>query len=330
MPQSSQHGQLIWADLSSYNPATTRPFYTTVLGWQFEGDDYGIGLTGGRPVAGLYQMPEKFVDMGMPSFWMSYIQVDDVTATAQRAADTGAIVEIGPSDFANGGRYALIRDPLGAGFTVYEGPDMTGTTEGAGSRFAHALFVSDAAKVMPFYEGLFGWRFISLTKDSWEISTPSGSTGAHLYEVPDPAVRGKEQYWAVIFNGDAGAAARATAEGGQVIAEIPLHQGKAVVIADPDGGTFMVRPNGQAPAQSGGSPMTFRWKAWAGLALIYLSIATGWSWISALFFALWTVLGLKDRATYLLEPISRSEAPLLYWLTLATYAALVPLLLIYG
>ena len=64
--------------------------------------------------------------------------------------------------------------------------------------------------------------------------------------------------------------------------------------------------------------------------MIYLSIVTGWSWISALFFALWTVLGLKDRATYLLEPISRSEAPLLYWLTLATYAALVPLLLIYG
>lgn len=330
MPHPSQHGQFIWADLSSYHPAKTRPFYTEVLGWQFEGDDYSIGLTGGRPVAGLYQMPEKFVDMGMPSFWMSYIQVDDVTVTTQRAADTGAIVEIGPSDFANGGRYALIRDPLGAGFTVYEGPDMTGTTEGAGSRFAHALFVSDAAKVMPFYEGLFGWHFAPLTGDSWEITTSTGSTGAHLYEVPDPAVRGKEQYWAVIFNGDAGTAARATAKGGQVIAEIPLHQGKAVVIADPDGGTFMVRPSGQPPTNAKAPSTPFKWKAWAGLALIYLSIVTGWSWISALFFALWTVLGLKDRATYLLEPVSRSEAPLLYWLTIATYAALVPLLLVFG
>lgn len=324
-----QHGHFIWADLSSYRPDVTRPFYIATFGWQFsEAGGYATATCDHASVAGLYQMPKTFIDMGMPSFWMSYIQVDDVATTVDLARANGAKVELGPDTFQNGGQFALIRDPLGAGFTVYQGPNMSDVGTASGTRKSHALFVSDAAQVMEFYETLFGWQFRPLSDDSWQIEG-SGSAKAHLYQVPDAAIRGKEQYWAVMFNADAETSIRAEAAGGQVIADMDLHDGATQVIADPDGGRFFVQVTSDiAPKVTAKPPI--KWKAWVGLALIALSVATGWAWISALFFAIWAALGLRGRATYLLEPISRAEAPVLYWLTLATYAALVPLILIWG
>ena len=117
------HGEFIWADLSSYRPDVTRPFYSQIFEWSF--DDYAA-LVSKRPTSGLYQMPQKFIDMGMPSFWMSYIAVDDVEAAVKTAGEMGGKVELGPAPFVGGGEYALIRDPLGAGFTVYNGTALEG------------------------------------------------------------------------------------------------------------------------------------------------------------------------------------------------------------
>lgn len=371
----SQHGTFIWADLSTFRPSITTAFYGSLFGWSFADagahggkDDsmdggvagYTVATTKADPVAALYPMPQTFVDMGMPSFWMSYIAVDDVAACAALARDLGARVELGPAPFGSpnasakdggedGGTYALIRDPLGAGFTVYQGPDFApDTTDQNGppnTRQGHALFVSDAQAVIPFYQALFGWDFAPLTSDSWAITSAQDPTAdgalAHLYEIPDPRVRGREEYWAVLFNGPADAAQVASSLGGSHVADIDLHEGSVQVIADPDGGTFMVLPNGTARAATVGdtprnatatppaTPPT-KWKAWTGLALIALSVMTGWSWISALFFALWAVMGIRDRATFLLEPVERADTPLLYWLIIGSFAGLSPLILLYG
>lgn len=304
------HGSFIWADLSTFRPATTLRFYQDLFDWRIDPGDYAVAQTSAAPVAGIYLMPDRFAKMGMPSFWMSYIAVDSVAQAVDTARALGGRVELGPADFEGGGQYALIRDPLGAGFTVYQGDAL----QGGGNRLGHALFVSDASAVIPFYQGLFGWDI-----SGSEIRAKERVI-AHLYEEPDAAKRGTEQYWAVLF---AGRSDRIAALGGAVIGTTDLHQGTATLAQDPDGAAFLVLdtpPERNAP--------DFPQFAWAGLAVIILGIALDWPWLWAGFFAVWAIKGVRDGATYLLQPILRDTHPVLFWATICTWIAIAALYLL--
>lgn len=318
-----QHGTFIWADLSSFRPEVTKEFYRKVMGWRF--DDYVASVSAG-PVAGLFEMPAKFQAINMPSFWMSYIAFDDVSAVTEIAKAKGGKVEVGPEPFEGGGTYALIRDPLGAGFTVYSGSALEGGATGLGARAGHGLFVSDASAVTGFYNALFGWE-ISNAKDGVSEIMQDGVCIAHLHEIPDPAIRGKEQYWGVFFRHPDLKAAEAEiiAQGGTILAHVKLPEGAALLARDPDGGAFFL-------LGGGGNVITaktpFRWKAWLGLGLILLSLGTGWTWIWAVFLTVWVWTGLRDKATWLFEPIPRDGAALLYWTLMILYGGLAVLALL--
>lgn len=320
------HGDFIWCDLSSFHPAQTQAFYTSVLGWEFAGEGYAIAYRANHPVAALYEMPAKFQNIKMPSFWMSYIAVDDVALVTARATELGGKVEVGPTPFEGGGQFALIRDPLGAGFTVYQGNALDGALTGAGGRLGHELFVSDASAVIPFYRELFGWQISAAQRGSHSI-TNAGRRIAHLHEVPDPAIRGKEQYWAIVFD-TAGAtletfADQVTQAGGQVVVRADLPDGPAMILRDPDGAAFFVRAaQGEDALVVAPKTGLRHWRSILGLALIALAFVTGWAWIGAVFSAVWVVMGLRDRATYLFEQVTREAAPMLYWLILLSFAAL--------
>ncbi len=233
------HGIFLWADLSTYRPDMTRAFYTGLFGWSC--GDY-VCSTRGQPVAGIFEMPQTFQRIGMPSFWMSYIGVDDIARTVADATAQGGKVELGPEPFAGGGQIALIRDPLGAGFTVYQGPALSGAAQGEiGTRIGHGLFVSDMRAVIPFYQSLFGWDFDTLGPGFYAVRA-AGKTIFHAHEIPDPAVRGKEQYWAVLFAvADINAArAQVMATGGAEIAAVDLPEGPAALMQDPDGAAFFI------------------------------------------------------------------------------------------
>lgn len=321
------HGSFIWADLSSFRTDITRKFYSDLLGWRF--DDYAASTSFG-PVAGLYEMPAKFQAINMPSFWMSYIAVDDVAKAVEIADANGGKVEVGPIPFEGGGEMALIRDPLGAGFTVYKGTALSSSAKGSGAKLGHGLFVSDASAVTGFYEQLFGWDFLPTTDGAHEILS-GGKRIAHLYAIPDEAIRGKEQYWAVYFGTPSLANARqkVVAAGGEILAETEIHEGKTLIVRDPDGGTFwLLETNDTAPSAQPTS-VPFKWKAWLGFFLVLASAFTVSTWPWVIFLGIWTWTGLKDRSTYLFENITCEDDPLLYWLLLITYGALTVLAVMY-
>jgi len=80
------NGRFAWVDLSTFDVSAARTFYSAVFEWTFRGSesDYGICVAGHTAAAGLYEMPDRFQAINMPSFWMSYVQVDDLEHTPIR------------------------------------------------------------------------------------------------------------------------------------------------------------------------------------------------------------------------------------------------------
>lgn len=228
-----------WCDLSTFRPSVTKPFYARLFGWQFDGtSDYDYASVGGAEVAAVFQMPDKLREIGMPSFWMSYVSVPDVAAKVEIARGSGGRIELERPD------HALIRDPLGAGFTVYQDAQPA-MPDGLGTRAGHAYFCSDIAAVEPFYKALFGWEFDALGESVWRVRSQDGEQMCFAYQLPD-AVRGKEQYWAVLFNTGSLASATETALSAGATGHVStvLQEGPASLIHDPDGAAFFLIESG--------------------------------------------------------------------------------------
>ena len=189
-----------WCDLSTFDVDKARAFYERVFGWSYRDDaGYLTARAGRQPAAGLYLMPDVYRDMGLPSFWMSYIRVENLDEKADTAVALGAIQEVPPTAFDSRSRFALVRDPSGAGFTLYEGPDLAGRGSAPGRLLWNELQLDRLDTVAAFYEGLLGWQFTKDTDAPGRYLVESaGSPVASIQEI-DPALKGRFNYWMVFF-----------------------------------------------------------------------------------------------------------------------------------
>ena len=99
-------------------------------------------------------------------------------------------------------RFALIRDPSGAGFTLYEGPDLGGRDRRGrpGNMVWNELHVPALGLVERFYRELFGWDIMPDPSLSYRhtVHSASGDSIASILELDEQA-KGPKNYWAVVF-----------------------------------------------------------------------------------------------------------------------------------
>jgi uncharacterized protein len=118
-------GSLTWTELSTRDTEAAKTFYTSLLGWK-EKTSSGGGMTytefsvADEPFAGMMEMNAQMVEMHIPPHWLSYFQVTDVDATASKAKELGGSVAVPPMDIPGAGRFAVIQDPSGATFALYQ------------------------------------------------------------------------------------------------------------------------------------------------------------------------------------------------------------------
>jgi len=227
----------IYADLSTYTLRESIAFYKRVFGWQFYKQDNGyFAYAGNRLVVGLYETPERFQQINMPHFWMSYIQVNDIAKTVASARELGGIIEMEQS-IAGFGKVALIRDPQGAGFTIYEGEKLTSTrTEGSVNTLIwNELHVSDAEKIIPFYEGIFDWQFHRRDSGHFEIYSGANRHMADTWVISN-AYKSKYEYWVCTFGVKSlqESFQKILANGGSLIVD----EGERMLCADDSGQAF--------------------------------------------------------------------------------------------
>jgi len=328
----------IWADLSTFDIQSAKHFYSQCFGWGFQDidADYTLCQAHQCPTAGLYTMPEEFQSIGMPSFWMSYIQVDRLDEIVVLAEQHGAKIEIKPQPAPGGGVIALIRDPAGAGFTCYEGEGLGSTDEDGhlGRVVWNELHVSDLETVESFYTSVFGWRIQATgVPNRYDIFPSTDDTEPMAgIQVTNNDIKGDKEYWGVYFSVDnfANAETNINQSGGQVVAEQALGTRPALLAYDPQGAAFYIVEGKHNPQIEGSETDKYahKWRAVLGLVIVAIAVLTEANWVWGLLFLFWIVPDIQRGSTHFMEYVERRKNPVVYWLIIATWLALSIYLLV--
>ena len=114
-------GALSWNDLITPDVEASAAFYRALFGWEIteiegSGGQYWSITNAGRLNGGMMPMPP-----GAHPAWNLYFACDDADATIARARELGGETVMGPIDVPNGSRFAVLRDPSNAVFSVASG-----------------------------------------------------------------------------------------------------------------------------------------------------------------------------------------------------------------
>lgn len=119
----NEPGSLCWNELNTRDPEGSATFYTDVFGWTHTAQQgptgtYGELHLGDRVIGGMVDMRGRVPDE-IPAHWNVYFAVEDCDATLTAARELGGAVVVGPFDIPVG-RFAVLRDPQGATFSVIQ------------------------------------------------------------------------------------------------------------------------------------------------------------------------------------------------------------------
>ncbi len=325
-----------WIDLSTFDVGAAKKFYRNVFDWDFIPDSSGYISCSSQetPSAGLYVMPEFLQKIHMPSFWMTYIAVEDVKAIATKARELGGKIEL--EEQKDWGKIVLIRDPAGAGFTCYQGDALkTERDLSSHGRWGWSeLFVSDISLVRSFYTSLFDWSIENETDDRYAIFNKEKEKIASIQIAPNE-IKGEKEFWAVYFTIRDQKAAKISIEqaGGRVIDGHKNTDGKHLLAYDNQGAAFLITESKQQKPKAIGLPHSYKaqpklkWRSLIGLIMIYLIILFEQNWAWGALFLFWVIPDLKSGTTYFIEPLSRRSNPFLYWTVVLTWLLLAIYLL---
>src|SRR5262245_25482647 len=130
-------GAFCWAELATSDDEGAKKFYTNLFGWDAQGNPMGEMGTyymmrlGGREVCAMYKLGPQM--KGVPPHWMTYISVENVDATVKKAESLGAKVMNPAMDVYDFGRMAVLSDPTGATFSLWQPKQHPGATVRGGN-----------------------------------------------------------------------------------------------------------------------------------------------------------------------------------------------------
>jgi predicted enzyme related to lactoylglutathione lyase len=282
-----------WVDASEPEPEAALDFYGGLFGWEFEDTmppspegkyfiargaaksssifDTSGDLRSGD-VAAIRSIPEAAPPRAV---WNTYFWVDSADEAASKVRDAGGGVVMEPFDFMDACRMAVVTDPEGAAFGVWEAKEHKGArlVNDPGALVFNGLNTRDVEGARSFYGSVFGWQTTAigggaegwtlpgygdwlerehhpeLRKQMAEAGAPEGfeNVVASIIPIADDQ-SDTPAHWSVTFAVDDadGTAKRATERGGKVILapfdapwSTPTYTIRVTVIGDPQGATFI-------------------------------------------------------------------------------------------
>lgn len=274
MPERDRYiaGVPCWIDTNQPDPEAAVAFYGALFGWEIEdatapGSEthYFMARLRGGDVAGIGPLAE-----GAPSAatWDTYIWVESADETVAKVRAAGGDVVTPPLDVMEAGRTAVLSDPEGAVFCVWQPGRHRGAqvVNEPGSLNFNNLNTHDPEGAKAFYGAVFGWGTMPMggRAEAWtlpgygehlellnpgtlermaSVGAPPGFADVVATLTPLPA--GHDDvgpHWSVTFaTADADATARKATELGAQILAPPFDAPwvRMTIIADPQGASFI-------------------------------------------------------------------------------------------
>jgi predicted enzyme related to lactoylglutathione lyase len=253
-------------DTSQPEPEAAVVFYRGLFGWEFEDamppgseGEYFIARLRDGDVAAVGSIPQGAPPRAM---WNTYVWVDSADDTSSLAIEAGGRALMEPFDVMEAGRMAVLADPQGAAFCVWQAKEHKGAqiVNEAGSLNFNVLNTTDVDAAKRFYGDVFGWTTLELGNgefwtlpaygDHLEELTPgfrkmTADMGAAGFEDVVAAIRPIDgdapPHWGVQFSTDDADSTAQTAEalGGELLmppTDVPW--ARITLIRDPQGATF--------------------------------------------------------------------------------------------
>ncbi len=253
-----------WVATFHPDPEKAVGFYTELFAWEATNlmppespSEFYVCKRRGRDVAAIGSERD-----GAPSLpaWNTYIWADSADDTVAKVTNAGGSVVIEPSDRRDVARVAVVADPEGAVFGVWQPGEHRGAqlVNEPGAWSMSQLNTRDPEGAKVFYGAVFGWETDTFDMGEGEISLwrlpgyVGGEPGQPVSRevvgvmVPlsgDGSPEDASAHWSVDFwVDDVDAAALKAAELGGEVKMRPFYTsvGKTAILTDPQGATFSV------------------------------------------------------------------------------------------
>jgi len=235
-------GTPVWVDLASPEPVEAAFFYCGLFGWDAldlgpDADGHKMFSLNGKRVAAVGFSQER-----QPPAWSLYLATKDADAAARSVVAAGGTVVAPPLDVLDQGRMAILRDPSGAVFSVWQPTRMNGAElmGEPGSYTWAELNTRDLTSAEGFYCRVFGWGVRRGPSSAggaafteWQVGERSFGGCIDMSGMPVPAEI--PPFWLVYFGVlDVDAAAAKVAELGGRVETGPsdFRGGRLAVVSD--------------------------------------------------------------------------------------------------
>jgi uncharacterized protein len=257
-----QPGVPCWVETWHDEPEPTIRFYRGILGWEAENTlppeaegTFNMCRLRGLDAAAIGSpIPE-----GAPPtpVWTTFIKVESAGESANAVREAGGSVIVEPFESLEGGRLAIVADPAGATFAIWEQAEHKGAqvVNEPCAWSMSSLETADPEAAKAFYGELFGWHAEPFGPpeagfDVWRLPGYVGGTPqqpvprdvvASVITKDDGPARWSVDFW--VSDADE-AATKATELGGRTVtapSDVPGVEGmREAVLADPGGAAFAI------------------------------------------------------------------------------------------
>jgi predicted enzyme related to lactoylglutathione lyase len=256
MPEFSSHqpGTFSWPELATTDQKAGVAFYRALFDWDLNEQSmgpegtYSMFLLRGKEVGAAYSMRPEERQGGVPPHWNMYVTVQSADDAAKRATELGGKLLAPAFDVMDVGRMAIIQDPTGAVFEVWEPKKHIGAKilGEPGALCWSELTTRDTNAAKAFYTSLFGWTSKHSSGDAGGMEytefSNQGQPGVGMMRMPEQVPAHVPSYWMPYFMTDNVDASTAKAKGLGANAmvepmDIPK-TGRFAVLTDPQGAMF--------------------------------------------------------------------------------------------
>ena len=248
-------GTFCWPELATTDQKGAVNFYRALFEWGVNeqpmgpNETYSMFEMRSKPIGAAYTMKAEQRQQGVPPHWGSYVSVANADETVKRAKELGGTVLAPAFDVMDAGRMAVLQDPTGAVFMVWQAKKHHGAAllqEPATLSWTE-LTTRDTKAAERFYTQLFGWKSKTGSGggvEYTEFSVQGDSAPSAGMMAITPQMGGAPPHWTPYFavtDCDA-TTAKARQLGGNAYVpptDIP-NVGRFAVLADPQGAEFAV------------------------------------------------------------------------------------------